>query len=261
MESDIRREIQNRLLNRTLLVLGIFVVPTLFVSLWLYFDMGWQPAFTANLVLAAAIICFSVLRKSISYKIKTYFLVMVFFIVAISSAINFGLSGFLLEFLMLAVFVAVVFWGTKGAFRIYVCSAATIMIIALLHITGVLPLMPETDIDTKKLTTWLAVLTTFIFITGLVIIIAGEIGHLLYQKLKELQEKNQALASARSEISKLRGILPICSNCKKIRDDEGYWNQVESYIESHSEAKFTHSLCGECLKELYGSEDWFDKKK
>jgi hypothetical protein len=46
--------------------------------------------------------------------------------------------------------------------------------------------------------------------------------------------------------------INICAACKKIRDDKGYWNQIESYIRDHSEADFTHSICPECSKKLYG---------
>jgi len=63
------------------------------------------------------------------------------------------------------------------------------------------------------------------------------------------------------EIKMLRGLLPICSKCKKIRDDEGFWKQVDSYIEEHSEIIFTHGICPDCLTELYGEKDWFKKRK
>jgi len=53
------------------------------------------------------------------------------------------------------------------------------------------------------------------------------------------------------EIKRLRGMLPICSSCKKIRDDKGYWNQIESYISAHSEAEFSHGICPDCFKKLY----------
>ncbi|MBC8204596.1 hypothetical protein ISS30_06570 [bacterium] len=53
------------------------------------------------------------------------------------------------------------------------------------------------------------------------------------------------------EIRILSGMLPICSNCKKIRDDEDCWKQMEVYISEHSEAVFTHSFCPECMKKLY----------
>jgi hypothetical protein len=53
------------------------------------------------------------------------------------------------------------------------------------------------------------------------------------------------------ENKKLKGILPICARCKKIRDDEGYWEEVATYIRDHSEAEFTHGICPECMAELY----------
>jgi hypothetical protein len=53
------------------------------------------------------------------------------------------------------------------------------------------------------------------------------------------------------EINALKGILPICANCKKIRDDEGYWHMVESYIHAHADVSFTHGICPECAKKLY----------
>ncbi len=62
------------------------------------------------------------------------------------------------------------------------------------------------------------------------------------------------LKKAREEIKSLRGIIPICASCKKIRDDKGYWNQLESYIRKHSDADFTHSLCPDCMRKLYPEE-------
>ena len=59
------------------------------------------------------------------------------------------------------------------------------------------------------------------------------------------------LQKALAEIKTLSGMLPICASCKKIRDDRGYWNQIESYIRDHSQAEFTHSICPECAKKLY----------
>jgi len=59
------------------------------------------------------------------------------------------------------------------------------------------------------------------------------------------------LQKALTEVKTLSGLLPICSSCKKIRDDEGYWQQIEEYIMDHSEADFTHGICNECVKELY----------
>ncbi len=66
-----------------------------------------------------------------------------------------------------------------------------------------------------------------------------------------LEAKNSELASALAEIKTLRDILPICSFCKKIRDDQGYWNQVEQYISDHTGTKFSHGICDDCMAEHY----------
>lgn len=67
-----------------------------------------------------------------------------------------------------------------------------------------------------------------------------------FRRWREIGKKNNELQDALSEIKVLKGILPICSYCKKIRDNEGSWNQLENYIHSHSDAEFSHGVCPEC---------------
>ena len=81
----------------------------------------------------------------------------------------------------------------------------------------------------------------------------------LHEKIKEEEILVGELKAALDQVQKLSGMLPICATCKKIRDDKGYWNKIETYICEHSEAKFTHGMCPDCAKE-YRSE-YFDKKK
>ncbi len=59
------------------------------------------------------------------------------------------------------------------------------------------------------------------------------------------------LEDALEKVKTLKGMLPICCSCKKIRDDEGYWNQIETYMSQHSEVEFSHSICPDCAKKLY----------
>jgi hypothetical protein len=68
----------------------------------------------------------------------------------------------------------------------------------------------------------------------------------------ELGEKNKNLSDYLAELKILRGIIPICSFCNKIRDSEGNWKDVQTYISKYSEAKFSHSLCPQCGKAHYG---------
>lgn len=75
-----------------------------------------------------------------------------------------------------------------------------------------------------------------------------------YQAFKAFSEQlrlNKELTIALSQVKALSGLLPICAKCKRIRDDQGYYQQIERYITEHSEAEFTHGICPDCAKELY----------
>ncbi len=86
--------------------------------------------------------------------------------------------------------------------------------------------------------------------------------HLALRNLqKQLETQNTQLQEALDNVKTLRGLLPICANCKKIRDDGGYWNQIEDYLEQHTDALFSHGLCPQCETELYGDEKWYQEIK
>jgi len=89
----------------------------------------------------------------------------------------------------------------------------------------------------------------------------GELAAIALQNSRNLDERIRAeqeredliqeLRQALQDVKRLSGLLPICSICKKIRDDTGYWKQVEAYIQEHSEAQFSHSICEECVQKHY----------
>lgn len=84
----------------------------------------------------------------------------------------------------------------------------------------------------------------------------------LVKRKKTEKEKERLIVELREAIQKVKtlsGFLPICASCKKIRDDRGYWSQIEVYIEKHSEALFSHGICPDCLKEYYPKT--FEKKR
>lgn len=88
-----------------------------------------------------------------------------------------------------------------------------------------------------------------------------EKNEILEEKNALLQEKNNELEEALANIKMLKGLVPICGKCKKIRDDKGFWNQLESYIEEHTEVLFSHGLCPGCMEDLYGKQKWYIKSK
>jgi hypothetical protein len=93
----------------------------------------------------------------------------------------------------------------------------------------------------------------FYALCGLLIAAAG-IGFYLL-RTRQLRERQRVLEvkidEAVAHIKTLRGLLPICASCKRIRDDGGYWNQIEQYVHEHTEAEFSHGICPDCMKKLY----------
>lgn len=71
------------------------------------------------------------------------------------------------------------------------------------------------------------------------------------QTQQELESTVSDLQKALEEINTLSGLLPICAACKNVRDDNGYWNQIEVYIRDHADVEFSHSVCPDCMQELY----------
>jgi ligand-binding sensor protein len=107
-------------------------------------------------------------------------------------------------------------------------------------------------------------------------VMANQLSQLAYQSfkndliVKKLKISNEELKKYKKQLEEivedkttelkiLKGLLPICCHCKKIRDDKGYWNQIESYIHEHSEAKFSHGICQECAKKLYPDVAIYDE--
>ena len=95
-----------------------------------------------------------------------------------------------------------------------------------------------------------------VLISGIVGIIAVAVGTMFFiyvtnPILEKLSKTIENLQDALKNVKLLSGFLPICASCKKIRDDKGYWTQIESYIKEHSEAQFSHGICPTCAKKLY----------
>ncbi len=112
---------------------------------------------------------------------------------------------------------------------------------------------------------WNSHIITIVFSTILALIVSffvlkreNKIKSTINQKNQELEkakrdlvENINRLEEASRNIKILSGLIPICSSCKKIRDDAGYWHQIEKFIKEHSGAVFSHGLCPACAKELY----------
>jgi len=107
----------------------------------------------------------------------------------------------------------------------------------------------------KKAIQQLSIAHISIWAVGIIGIFLG------YQLIKKEELRRMGiiveLEESIGEVKRLSGLLPICSHCKKIRDDKGYWNQIEDYVHDHSEAEFSHGICPECAKKYYPDMDLY----
>ena len=113
--------------------------------------------------------------------------------------------------------------------------------------------------DAARLQFYMSIMITLtsIFALSLGYILIRMINNLKQEVASRIRSENQIklernkLEDALQKVKTLSGLLPICAECKNIRDDKGYWSQIESFIRDHSEAEFSHSICPSCLKKLY----------
>ncbi len=102
---------------------------------------------------------------------------------------------------------------------------------------------------------WLILIVLFLVLNIIYLAYILKSLNLVKTQKDQLLNANDNLLNAMHEIRSLNKLLPICSSCKKVRNDDGYWSSVESYINEHTEAELTHSLCSDCLKKYYPDSD------
>jgi ABC-type nitrate/sulfonate/bicarbonate transport system substrate-binding protein len=93
-----------------------------------------------------------------------------------------------------------------------------------------------------------------LFASVAMILIVGGVAYRFYRLSVKVRQQAESIRKAMADIKVLEGIIPICAHCKKIRDDQGYWKQLEAYISDHSDALFSHGICNECEKKYYPEE-------
>lgn len=224
-------------------------------SLFRVTEIGWQPVMATHI--ATCIFCWIavLLRKRISYTPKATFIIGTFMITGILGIYQFGLIGNGMTFSILAPVLAALFFNLRVALTLLGLVAAGISLIACYVIqTHHLPGFNLTAYVTSY-TSWFDFLFAFVFVAG-ILTVTGSV--LLKRLTRILTQVSLLKEQAEKEVKILSGLLPICAHCKKIRDDKGYWNQLENYIVKHSEVQFSHSICEDCAKEFYPDLDLYD---
>jgi hypothetical protein len=140
-------------------------------------------------------------------------------------------------------------WSIIGALFGYFIFHPLIHIISLFHFSSG-SVVPKNIVSRSLQAFSVSILPwslAFMILNASIGLFWGKIRQANAEKSKVIAELQDALAKVKT----LSGFLPICASCKKIRDDKGYWNQIEAYISEHTEAEFSHGICPECAEKMY----------
>jgi hypothetical protein len=220
---------------------------------------GWERVYTVHLIfLAIAVGCF-LLRKRIDFYTRTVAMIFLLDSAAIAGLLTFGLLGSAWWWALIASLLVTVFYSLRTGLIHTAFALGSICLIGYGFVDGGLQINFDANDYIRHYSAWLtmllgpALLTAFVFwalaaYTDALRELMHEIDHRRAQKSALIAELEQTLAENKT----LRGFIPICAHCKKIRDDEGFWNSVETYMQRHADIQFSHGLCPPCGAALYG---------
>ncbi len=246
------------LVNSITKVAAIVVTVTYLAVFIRAFDIGFTFRDALQGFLVAFVVILTLLKDRIGAYRKAFLLVVILSIGALSGFTTLGMLGGTVFLFPAVVVVMAVFYTRRQTMIFIIFTLAVFSLVAAGFCTGLIKLNFDIDLLLPNYFHWLVYGSSF----AILMVIAYATIFRYREKMEnlleevseqrdELSETNDRLNEAAKNVKILSGLLPICSYCKKIRDDKGYWGQIESYIREHSEAEFTHSICRECEKKYY----------
>lgn len=253
--------LRNGLIDRLLLVVAVTSVVTLGFAFCRSADMGWSRRDIGQALIVGSVVLLALIRRRVAPGCKAALLVVMLTVGSLPGVVTLGvLAGTIVLFPTTAAVLAT-FGSQRLAWWYIALVVLTVGLIGAGFSTGSLgkELVPDTFLESGFHWSVYATCMALACIVSSVTVLfyreaMGRLFNHVAQQRDELANRNAELVKAMNEVKRLSGLLPICSSCKKIRDDKGYWQQIESYVAEHSEADFTHSICPDCMKTLYPEE-------
>lgn len=262
-------EIRKRICHVFLITFAVIAIPAGIASMLRAADIGWQPVMSVHALLVTSSWLMVVFRKRIPYQYLAAFIVAVFVVIGVGGIYQFGISAAGTVFLVAASPIATLLLGLRSGIITLLVMVVSAGILAWLTLTGAVQSQVDIVQFVRAPSSWISAilgwsLAAVAMTASLHVFNKKLINALLEARrsreellkhqatlekaIKDREAANRQLQSALDEIKTLRGILPICSYCRAVRDDEGAWSQLETYVANHSEAQFSHGICPECLR-------------
>lgn len=234
-------------------MLGITVLAGLasLLRIWL---SGPSPVVFLHLgVMTIFSIC-HILRRHLSFNQRMGIVLGLLYLVGSAHLYLFGMVAAGAWWLLLCSLIAAVF----NPLRIALLHGG--VVVALLlgagygYMSGQLTLPFDADVYVRQPSTWFLLLVGCLLLSLLIFSAVAGYQRAVLSLLREVTESRRKLAESEREISTLRSFLPICAQCRQVRDDQGYWANVEDYLHRNALVNFSHGICPDCARALYGTD-------
>jgi len=257
--------LQNALINEILFASTIVAIAAFVFAEIRAVGLGWSYRDLLQLIAVCGIICLTAFRNKLNTHFKALFIIISLSLGGAAGVYSLGiLAGTLFIFPSVTVIMAILY-PVRATWTYIVLYVLFFCFVGFMFCSERTVLPIAADLLTTKYSHWIVyfICIGFFFTVSSVTIYSYRremellLDEITFQKdelvktNQDLDKKNNELRVALGEVKTLSGLLPICISCKKIRDDKGYWNKIETYISEHSEAKFSHGICQECEKKLY----------
>jgi hypothetical protein len=264
--------------------------PTLIASVYRAQHFGFQSVMYVHLGIYLITLIMVALRHRLSFQVRTCTLLVALFVLGSGGIYSWGLMGMGIPFIMSCCVISTVLYGSRAGIFTTAIGVLIVAIFGLAVITGRHSFGFDVSVYAVNYSSWLLAIGGTALFTSLIVITSGQLYNSLTASIRALSKRTASLQLTNEELQReitkrkqieeelrnyeeqleemvdqrtrelqlavanvkmLTGMLPICASCKNIRDDEGYWHQVEVYIRSHSEVEFSHGICPECTTKLY----------
>lgn len=276
--------------NAIFIACATFGIPSLLASIYRAKQFGVRPLFLLQIGIYFTVIVIIALRQHLSFRARTFTLLTILFTLAIGGLYTWGLVGMGIPFIMSCSVITTVLFGSRAGIITTVLGIIAVALTGIGVHTHHLKFDFDMNDYARSTGAWLTAIFGTSLFTTVVVISSGRLYNSLMDSIRALSKRTATLQQTNEELQKeisrrkeieeelrnyethleemvdqrttelqlalanvkmLTGMLPICASCKNIRDDEGYWHQVEVYIRSHSEAEFSHGICPDCAVKLY----------
>jgi hypothetical protein len=283
-------EVRSKQVNAIYLASAIFGLPPLLASIYRTQHFGFQTVMYVQVGIYLLVLLMVGLRHRLSFQVRTYTLLSFLFVLGTGGLYTWGLLGMGIPFLMSCCVISTVLYGSRAGIFTTLLGVLIIAIFGLLVTGGNHAFGFDVSLYAVSYSSWLLAIGGTALFTSIIVITSGQLYSSLMASIRALSKRTASLQETNQELEKeiarrkeseaelryyeeqleemvdrrtkelqlalanvkmLTGMLPICASCKNIRDDEGYWHQVEVYIRSHSEAEFSHGICPDCTTKLY----------